>query len=69
METKVLDLVYFQPPGINQNYCEKGMIHESDTNYIWYLEEPCKILISEVKIIPKENIIVQKDGLIKIKSE
>ena len=51
---------------------EKGddvVIHESDPNYIWYLEEPCKILISEVKIISKENIIVQKDGLIKIKSE
>ena len=69
MKTKVLDLVYFQPPGISPEYCEVGMIHETDTDYIWYLHEPCKILISEVKIIPKENVIVQKDGLIKVKSE
>ena len=69
METKVLDLVYFQPPNINKQYCEKGIIHETDKDYIWYLDEPCKILISEVKIIPKENVTIQKDGLVKIKSE
>jgi len=32
------------------------MIHESDDEYIWYLNEPCKILINEVKIIPKDNV-------------
>ena len=48
--------IYFQPKGINPQYCEIGIIHESDHDYIWYLEEPCKILISEVKIIPKENV-------------
>ena len=49
--------VYFQPPGIKPQYCEAGMIHESDPDYIWYYSEPCKILISEVKIIPKENVV------------
>ena len=43
------------------------MIHESDKEYIWYLEEPCKILISEVKIIPKENVVKEKNGMLKIK--
>ncbi len=55
--------VYFQPPGINKKYCEVGMIHESDKDYIWYLEEPCKILISEVEIIPKENVRRLKSGI------
>lgn len=64
-----METIYFQPPGINPEYCEVGMIHETDKDYIWYLDEPCKILISAVKIIPKENVIVQKDGLIKVKSE
>ena len=52
--------IYFQPKGINPKYCEVGMIHESDPNYIWYLNEPCKVLISEVKIIPKENVYYDK---------
>ena len=51
-----MDIIYFQPKGIRPQYCETGMIHESDPEYIWYLDEPCKILISEVKIIPKENV-------------
>ena len=46
--------VYFQPPKINPKYCEVGMVLESDPEYIMYLDEPCKILISEVKIIDKE---------------
>jgi hypothetical protein len=52
--------VYFQTKGINPQYCEIGMIHESDPEHIWYLDEPCKILISEVKIIDKENVIFDK---------
>lgn len=52
--------IYFQPPGIKQEYCEAGMISETDKDYIWYLDEPCKILISEVKIIPKENVVYNK---------
>lgn len=52
--------IYFQPPGIKPKYCEVGMIHESDPEHIWYLDEPCKILISEVKIIPKENVTYDK---------
>lgn len=64
-----MDVIYFQPSGIRPDYCEAGMIHESDPKYIWYLHEPCKVLISEVKIIPKENVIIQKNGLIKVKSQ
>lgn len=52
--------IYFQPKGINPKYCEVGMIHETDPNYIWYMYEPCKVLISEVKIIPKENVYYDK---------
>jgi len=55
-----MNTVYFQPKGINQKYCEVGMISETDPEYIWYLDEPCKILISEVKIIDKENVIFDK---------
>lgn len=54
--------VYFQPKGIKPEYCEVGMISETDPEYIWYLDEPCKILISEVKIIDKENVILDKKG-------
>lgn len=50
------NLVYFQPPGIKPEYCEAGIISETDPDYIWYLDEPCKILISEVKIISKDQV-------------
>ena len=55
-----METIYFQPPGIRPQYCEVGMISETDKDHIWYLDEPCKILISEVKIIPKENVIYDK---------
>lgn len=55
-----METIYFQPKGIKPQYCEAGMIHESDPDYIWYLDEPCKILISEVKIIPKEIVTYNK---------
>ena len=55
-----MNIIYFQPKGIRPQYCEAGMIYESDPEHIWYLNEPCKILISEVKIIPKENITYNK---------
>ena len=55
-----MNTIYFQPPGIKPQYCEVGMISETDPEYIWYLDEPCKILISEVKIIDKENVIFDK---------
>ena len=51
-----METIYFQPKGINPKYCEAGMIHESDPNHIWYLNEPCKQLLSEVKIIDKEKV-------------
>lgn len=58
------NIVYFQPPTIKPKYCEVGMILETDPGYIHYLDEPCKILISEVKIIDKDNVIKdRKSGL------
>lgn len=64
--------VWFQPPGIKYNVCERGMIHPTDLEHIWYLDEPCKILISEVKIIPDENVeynFKKRIGYIKNKSQ
>lgn len=55
-----METIYFQPPGIRPQYCESGMISETDPEYIWYFNEPCKILISDVKIIPKENVTYDK---------
>lgn len=55
-----MNTVYFQPKGIRPQYCEVGFISENEPKYIWYLEEPCKILISEVTIIPKEKVIYNK---------
>ena len=55
-----MNTVYFQPKGINPKYCEAGIIHESDPEHIWYLDEPCKTLKSEVKIIPNEQVIYDK---------
>jgi len=59
-----MNTVYFQPQGINPKYCEVGTILETDKDYIYYLDEPCKILISDVKIIDKENIIFEKKNRI-----
>ena len=60
--------VYFQPKGIKPEYCEIGMISEKDKEHIWYLDEPSKILLSEVKIILKENVVYDlKNKLYKIK--
>jgi hypothetical protein len=53
-------IIYFQSPDINPKYCEVGISGINDEDYIWYLEEPCKVLVSEVKIIPKENVIYNK---------
>jgi hypothetical protein len=36
------------------------MISDTDPDYVWYLDEPCKILLSEVKLIPEENVIYDK---------
>ena len=55
-----MNITYFQPKNMNPKYCERGTIFESDPEYIWYLDEPCKILISEVKIIDKENVRYNK---------
>lgn len=58
--SKTNNTIYFQPPGIKPQYCEVGMISETDPDYIWYLNEPCKILKSEVKIIEKEKVTYDK---------
>lgn len=55
-----METIYFQPPGINKKYCEVGMISDTDKEHIWYLDEPCKILISDVKIIDKEDVVYNK---------
>lgn len=66
-----MNTVYFQTEEINPLFCEVGMIPENDPNYIWYLNEPCKILINEVKIIPEEDVIIQnkKYNLYRIKNK
>jgi hypothetical protein len=61
METKQrAETIYFQPLGINPKYCEAGILGINDEDYIWYLDEPCKILKSEVVIIQKENVKYDK---------
>ncbi len=46
-----MNTVYFQPKGIKPQYCEVGMISETDPEYIWYLEEPWVYMYSEHKSI------------------
>jgi hypothetical protein len=48
--------VYFQTPSIKPEYCEMGIIIAIDPDFIYYSNQPCKILISEVKIISPENV-------------
>ena len=50
----------FEKVWIHPKYCEAGIILETDPNYIHYIDEPCKVLISEVKIIEKENVTFNK---------
>ena len=65
-----METIYFQPPGIRPQFCEAGYISETDQEYIFYLDEPYKILISEVKIIPKEKVIYDKKSrLLRVKKE
>ena len=64
-----MNITYFQTKTMNPKYCERGTIFEHDPEYIWYLDEPCKILISEVKIIDKENVTFnRKTGLCHVKN-
>ena len=66
----MVDTIYFQPPGIRPEFCEAGIILESDKEYIHYLDEPCKILITEVKIIDKDRVIHDKKSrLFRVKKE
>jgi hypothetical protein len=52
-----METVYFQPQRINPKYCEVGVIVGE---YIMYLDDPCKILLSEVKIIDEQNVVFDK---------
>ena len=63
-----MNITYFQPKNMNPKYCERGTILEIDPEYIHHLDEPYKILISEVKIIDKENVTYnRKTGLFHVK--
>lgn len=65
-----MDTIYFQPKGIKPEYCEAGTILDNDKDYIYYLDEPCKILKSEVKIIDKEDVIYdEKSRLYRVKKK
>lgn len=55
-----MNTVYFQPPDMKKEFCEIGMISETDSKHIWYLDEPSKVLIKDVKIIDKENVTYDK---------
>lgn len=55
-----MNITYFQTKTMNPKYCEAGTIFEHDPEYIHHLDEPYKILISEVKIIDKENVTYNK---------
>ena len=51
MEHIFMETIYFQPKGIKPQYCEAGLIHESDLKHIWYLDEPFSFSISTVSMI------------------
>lgn len=53
--------VFFQPKGMKSIYCEAGMILANDPDHIHYFDEPCKIHISEVKIIDMSDVIAPKN--------
>jgi hypothetical protein len=57
---KASKVIYFQPEGINPEFCEIGMLVESDPDHVWYLDEPCKSPLSDVKIVPKEKVSFDK---------
>jgi hypothetical protein len=57
-----MEPIYFQPLGIKKEYCEVGIILDTDKDYIHYMNEPFKILISDVKIISKENVVYDKEN-------
>ena len=64
-----MNITYFQTKTMNPKYCERGTIFEHDQEYIYHLDEPYKILISEVKIIDKENVTFnRKTGLCHVKN-
>lgn len=63
------NIIYFQTEEIKTEYCEAGTLMDKDYEYIYYLNEPCKILKSEVKIIDKNNVFCDKHGICKIKQQ
>ena len=64
-----MSAIYFQPPDIKSSYVEVGIISDTDPKHIWYINEPCKVLISDVKIIPEQQVYFdKKKKLYKIKN-
>ena len=55
-----MNTIYFQPKGINPKHCEVGTIINTDPDYIYFLNYPCKVLISECKIIEKDRVTYNK---------
>ena len=55
-----MNIIYFQPKNIRPQYCEVGVLDDKDPNTILYLDEPCKIKLSEVTIVPAENVFYDK---------
>lgn len=55
-----MNIIYFQPPNIDPRYCEVGTYRDNDPDYIYYLYEPCKILATEVEIVPKDRVSYDK---------
>ena len=53
---KNIEVVYFQCEGIKPDYCEVGLIYEDEPDYVYFVSEPCRILLTEVKIIPEGNV-------------
>ena len=65
-----MNITYFQTKTMNPKYCEIGTIFEHDPEYIHHLDEPYKILISEVIIIDNENVTYdRKTGLCIVKNK
>jgi hypothetical protein len=51
-----MEYVYFQTKNIDKKYCEFGLILEIDKQFVSYLWEAKKVLISDVKIIEQKNV-------------
>lgn len=61
--------LFFVTKGLKKGHCLCGTILDFDKDYVYLLNEPCKIAISNVEIIPKENVVFDnKKGVYIIKT-